>query len=63
MGEGVVLDPFAGSGSRLAAAESIGYESVGIEKDKRYFDVAVQAIPKLVRFKNGGAMGLCHPGA
>ena len=58
LGEGVVLDPFAGSGSTLAAAEAIGYESVGIEQDKRYFDVAVRAIPRLARFKNGGDYGL-----
>lgn len=31
LGEGVVLDPFAGSGSTLAAAEAIGYKSLGVE--------------------------------
>jgi site-specific DNA-methyltransferase (adenine-specific) len=54
LGEGIVLDTFAGSGSTLAAAEAVGYESIGIEKDPRYFDLAVRAIPKLVAFKNGG---------
>ncbi|MCI0620623.1 MAG: site-specific DNA-methyltransferase [Acidobacteria bacterium] len=53
LGEGVVLDTFAGSGSTLAAAEALGYESVGIEKDSRYFDLASNAIPKLAGFKNG----------
>ena len=52
LGEGVVLDPFAGSGSTLAAAEAVGYESIGIEKDPHYFELAVKAIPKLVAFKN-----------
>jgi DNA modification methylase len=47
LGEGTVLDPFAGAGSTLAAAEAIGYASIGIEKDRRYFDVAREAIPKL----------------
>ena len=47
LGEGIVLDPFAGSGSTLAAAEAIGYQSIGIEKDPRYFDMAKRAIPKL----------------
>jgi site-specific DNA-methyltransferase (adenine-specific) len=47
LGEGVVLDPFAGSGSTLAAAEAIGYEAIGVELDPRYFDVAKSAIPKL----------------
>jgi site-specific DNA-methyltransferase (adenine-specific) len=54
LGEGLVLDPFAGSGSTLAAAEAVGYESLGIEKDSRYFNLAVTAIPKLTAFKNGG---------
>ncbi|MGE5830998.1 MAG: DNA-methyltransferase, partial [Micromonosporaceae bacterium] len=31
LGEGVVLDPFAGAGSTLAAAEAVGYASVGVE--------------------------------
>ncbi len=53
LGEGIVLDPFAGSGSTLAAAEAVGYQSVGIEKDPRYFNLATGAIPKLVAFKNG----------
>ncbi|MDP2743785.1 MAG: DNA methyltransferase [Dehalococcoidia bacterium] len=54
LGEGIVLDPFAGSGSTLAAAEAVGYESLGIEKDSRYFEIAAKAIPKLAAFKNGG---------
>ncbi|MBI4988438.1 MAG: site-specific DNA-methyltransferase [Rhodocyclales bacterium] len=49
LGKGIVLDPFAGSGSTLAAAEATGYESVGIEKDAAYYDVAVKAIPKLAK--------------
>jgi DNA modification methylase len=47
LGEGTVLDPFAGAGSTLAAAEALGYQSIGIEKDARYFDVARSAIAKL----------------
>ena len=47
LGEGTILDPFAGSGSTLAAAEAVGYASIGIEKDGRYFDVARDALPKL----------------
>jgi site-specific DNA-methyltransferase (adenine-specific) len=49
LGEGVLLDPFAGAGSTLAAAESIGYRSIGVEKDGDYYEMAVNAIPKLAR--------------
>lgn len=49
LGEGVVLDPFAGSGSTLAAACSIGYPSVGCEMDERYVHLAAKAIPRLAK--------------
>lgn len=55
LGEGIVLDPFAGAGSTLAAAEAIGYASIGVEKDVRYFEVACKAIPKLSRFHPNGS--------
>ena len=51
LGEGVVLDPFAGSGSTLAAAEAVGYASIGIEQDKHYVDVAKLAIPRLAAYR------------
>ena len=51
LGEGVVLDPFAGSGSTIAAAETVGYRSIGIEKDAHYFDLACDAIPKLIKLQ------------
>ena len=50
LGKGVILDPFAGAGSTLAAAETVGYQSVGIEKDEHFFDMACDSIPKLIRF-------------
>ena len=55
LGKGIVLDPFAGSGSTLAAANSIGYESIGVEKDPQYYTIAKRAIPKLAAFKNGSS--------
>ena len=54
VGSGIVLDPLAGAGSTLAAAEAIGYQSVGVEKDGRYFEMAREAIPKLARFSPNG---------
>ena len=52
LGEGVVLDPFAGSGSTLAAAQSLGYASIGVEKDRRYFTLARSAVPKLAALRS-----------
>ena len=54
LGAGKVVDPFAGAGSTLAAAEAVGYESVGVEKDPLYFDMAVDAIPNLAGLAIGG---------
>jgi DNA modification methylase len=47
LGVGTVLDPFAGSGSTLAAANAVGYASIGIEADVRYAKLARKAIAKL----------------
>lgn len=56
LGEGVILDPFCGSGSTLAAAEAVGYTSIGVERDETYFNMACEAIPKLVAW-NGYRSG------
>jgi site-specific DNA-methyltransferase (adenine-specific) len=61
MGEGVVLDPFAGSGSTLAAAEAVGYQAIGLERDPEYFKVAKAAIPKLARLKVPGVEAVSSP--
>lgn len=37
---GVVLDPFMGSGSTGKAAVSLGYSFIGIEREQEYFDIA-----------------------
>ncbi len=37
LGKGIVLDPFAGSGSTIAAGEALGIQCVGIEKNLEYF--------------------------
>ena len=50
LGEGVIVDPFAGAGSTLAAAEAVGFNSIGVEKDEVYFEMACGAIPKLAQF-------------
>lgn len=47
LGQGTILDPFAGSGSTLAAANAVGYASIGVESDAKYVAVAKRAIGKL----------------
>lgn len=51
LGTGVVLDPFAGSGSTLAAANAVGYSSIGVEADPRFVRLANEVIPKLAALK------------
>jgi len=47
LASGVVLDPFMGGGSTIAAAMAVGYDSLGIENDPAFFKLAQQAIPRL----------------
>lgn len=54
LGEGTVLDPFAGSGSTLAAAEAIRYASVGVEVSGAYVRLAKRAVPKLAALDVAG---------
>ena len=47
LGEGIILDPFMGAGSTVAAACAVGYKSIGIEYDEEFFRIATKAIPQL----------------
>ena len=47
LGSGVILDPFAGTGSTVAACEAIGYDSVGVELDSAHFHDLRRNIAKL----------------
>ena len=60
MGHGIVLDPFMGGGSTVAAAMALGYASIGLEKDPAYFRMASEAIPALARIELDQAS--CFPG-
>lgn len=50
LGIGIIYDPFAGSGSTLAAAESLGFHSIGTDRDATYFEMAQRAFPQLTAF-------------
>ena len=41
---GTILDPFMGSGSTGMAAKDEGFEFIGIEQEKEYFEIAKQRI-------------------
>jgi site-specific DNA-methyltransferase (adenine-specific) len=46
-GIGIVYDPFAGSGSTLAAAEAVGYRSIGTDRDVQFFGIGKLAFDRL----------------
>jgi site-specific DNA-methyltransferase (adenine-specific) len=58
LGEGVILDPFMGAGSTIAAACAVGYRSIGIESDLEFYELAMKAIPKLATLASNGCNGI-----
>lgn len=54
LGEGIILDPFMGAGSTIAAACSVGYKSIGIESDPEFYRIAVAAVPRLAALPGNG---------
>ena len=51
IGKGTILDPFAGSGSTLAAANALGSASIGIDSDQQYVRMARHAVPLLAQIR------------
>jgi site-specific DNA-methyltransferase (adenine-specific) len=47
LGEGIIADPFMGSGSTVAAAESVGLPCIGVERYSDYYEMSRTAIPAL----------------
>jgi DNA modification methylase len=50
-GAGIVLDPFAGSGSTLVACEVAGFQGRGMDLDPRYCDVIIRRFEELTGHK------------
>jgi site-specific DNA-methyltransferase (adenine-specific) len=51
LGTGIVLDPFMGSASTVAAAEALGIHAVGVERFADYFALACKAAPRLAAIR------------
>ena len=43
-----ILDPYMGSGTTGVAAQQLGRQFVGIERERQYFDIACQRIEQAV---------------
>lgn len=57
LGTGCILDPFMGSGSTIAAANACDLRSIGIEINREYYDLAVEAIPRLAKLSSQDDIG------
>jgi site-specific DNA-methyltransferase (adenine-specific) len=63
LGEGIICDPFMGSGPTVAAAEAVGVCCIGVEKHEDYYEMSRTAIPTLaaIDLQVGGNVELENP--
>jgi len=48
--EGLIVDPFMGSGTTVIAAKQLGRKCIGIELEQKYLDIAVERLRQEVLF-------------
>jgi site-specific DNA-methyltransferase (adenine-specific) len=58
LGEGIICDPFMGSGSTVAACEAVGVACLGVERVSSYYEMSQIAIPQLASLEYQAALGL-----
>jgi DNA modification methylase len=51
LGVGIIVDPFMGSGSTIAAAEAMGLHSIGVERYDDYYEMSRRTIPHLAELE------------
>lgn len=59
-GTTTILDPFMGSGTTGVAAIQLNHQFIGIEREPKYFEIAVRRISEAIVNKQGGVLCAKH---